>query len=127
MVIILCIPFTLIYFFIGKYLLYLFMDSSSNDALSNGLMFLRIISPFYFIVAIKLVADGILRGTSNMLFFMIATLTDLILRVSLAFILSNYFGTNGIWISWPIGWFISMILSVLFYHISINAVNQLLY
>ena len=117
MVIILCIPFTLIYFFIGKYLLYLFMDSSSNDALSNGLMFLRIISPFYFIVAIKLVADGILRGTSNMLFFMIATLTDLILRVSLAFILSNYFGTNGIWISWPIGWFISMILSVLFYYI----------
>ena len=52
-----------------------------------------------------------------MLFFMIATLTDLILRVSLAFILSNYFGTNGIWISWPIGWFISMILSVLFYYI----------
>lgn len=115
MVIILCIPFIILYLTISKYLLYLFMDSTSTEALNVGIMFLRIVSPFYIIVASKLVADGILRGTSNMLYFMIATFTDLILRVALAFILSKPFGTNGIWFAWPIGWTISMILSIIFY------------
>ena len=115
MVIILCLPFIVLYFTVGKYLLYLFMDSTSTDALNVGMMFLRIVSPFYFIVAAKLVADGILRGTSNMVYFLIATFTDLILRVALAFILSTSLGTNGIWISWPIGWTISMALSIMFY------------
>ena len=115
MVIILCLPFIVLYFTVGKYLLYIFMDSTSTDALNVGMMFLRIVSPFYFIVAAKLVADGILRGTSNMVYFLIATFTDLILRVALAFILSTSLGTNGIWISWPIGWTISMALSIMFY------------
>ena len=115
MVIILCLPFIVLYFTVGKYLLYLFMDSTSTDALNVGMMFLRIVSPFYFIIAAKLVADGILRGTSNMVYFMIATFTDLLLRVAFAFILSTSLGTNGIWISWPIGWTISMALSIMFY------------
>ena len=35
---------------------------------------------------------------------MIATFTDLILRVILAAILSIPFGSTGIWCAWPIGW-----------------------
>ena len=48
--------------------------------------------------------------------FMIATFTDLILRVALAEILSRTsLGTRGIWLSWPIGWTIATILSTVFY------------
>ena len=47
--------------------------------------------------------------------FMVATFTDLILRVALAKLLSVPFGTLGIWCAWPIGWTVAMVLSVLFY------------
>ena len=48
--------------------------------------------------------------------FMIATFTDLILRVMLAIILSKTaLGATGIWCAWPIGWAAATIISVLFY------------
>ena len=48
--------------------------------------------------------------------FMIDTFSDLILRVSLSFILSSTFlGSNGIWLSWPIGWIVGTVLAVYFY------------
>lgn len=112
----LCIPFCLIYICFGKYVLLLFMDQTSVEALAAGQQFLWILSPFYFVVSAKLAVDGVLRGTSAMLQFMIATFTDLILRVILAFVLSS--ATNsatGIWCAWPIGWTIATILSVVFY------------
>ena len=70
----------------------------------------------YFIVSTKLAADGILRGISAMRQFMVATFTDLILRVLLAFLLSDLTKSAiGIWCAWPLGWTIAMIISVFFY------------
>lgn len=115
MVWIISIPLVLLYFFAGKRLLYLFLDNPTNTAIHTGIMFLCILSPFYFVVSTKLVADGILRGAGLMSRFMITTFTDLILRVVLAIILSKQFGSTGIWCAWPIGWSISTTLSVIFY------------
>lgn len=112
----LCVPFCAIYIFLGEPLLLLFMEKNSATALATGKEFLWILSPFYFAVSAKLVADGILRGMSAMRRFMAATFTDLILRVVLAFLLSGFTrSATGIWCAWPIGWTISMILSVSFY------------
>ncbi len=112
----LCIPFCLAYILFGKYLLLLFMDQSSATALLTGRQFLWILSPFYFVVSTKLVADGVLRGKGAMLKFMAATFTDLILRVILSFVLSGLTSSAiGIWCSWPIGWCIATGLSLLFY------------
>ena len=115
MVWIISIPLVLLYFFAGKQLLYLFLDNPTNTAIHTGIMFLCILSPFYFVVSAKLVADGILRGAGLMSRFMITTFTDLIVRVVLAIILSKQFGSTGIWCAWPIGWSISTTLSVIFY------------
>ena len=115
MVWIISIPLVLLYFFAGKQLLYLFLDNPTNTALHTGIMFLCILSPFYFVVSTKLVADGILRGAGLMSRFMITTFTDLILRVVLAIILSKQLGSTGIWCAWPIGWSIATTLSVIFY------------
>ena len=82
--------------------------------MDTGLIFLRILSPFYFAVSVKLVADGILRGTGAMTQFMIGTFTDLILRVVLAATLSALFGSTGIWCAWPIGWTVATVLSLVF-------------
>lgn len=112
----LCIPFCILYIIFGRYLLLLFMEKSSVKALMTGKQFLWILSPFYFVVSLKLVADGVLRGISAMRQFMTATFTDLILRVILAFVLSDLTKSAiGIWCAWPIGWTIAMILSVSFY------------
>ena len=111
----LCVPLTVLYFLAGQYLLYLFLDNPTGTAMQVGIQFLRILSPFYFVVSAKLVSDGILRGAGQMKPFMIATFTDLILRVVLAKVLSIPFGPLGIWCAWPIGWSISAVMSVYFY------------
>lgn len=112
----LSIPLFLLYFFGGSILLRLFMDEPTETALQTGITYLKILSPFYFVVSAKLVADGILRGSGMMEKFMTATFTDLILRVALAFFLSKTpLGATGIWCAWPIGWCLAAILSVEFY------------
>ncbi len=112
----LCVPLSLLYFFCGKTLMGFFLDTPTETALCSGIAFLRILSPFYFVISVKFVADGILRGTGMMSRFMISTFTDLILRVTLAFVLSaTALGATGIWCAWPIGWTVATILSVVFY------------
>jgi len=91
------------------------MDSDAQLAMSTGLQILRIISPFYIIISVKIMADGVLRGIGRMNQFMVATFTDLILRVILAIVLSKLLGVVGIWIAWPIGWTIATCVSLIFY------------
>ncbi len=112
----LSVPLCLLYIAAGKYLLLLFMDQTSTEALRTGQIFLWILSPFYFVVSAKLVTDGVLRGAGAMKEFMTATFTDLLLRVVLAILLSNIMNSSiGIWCAWPIGWIIATGLSILFY------------
>jgi len=110
------IPFFLGFFFFGRAMMLLFMEKSTGGlAMDTGILFLRIVSPFYFVIAIKLIADGVLRGTESMKYFMIATFTDLILRVILAYVFSAWSGAAGIWMSWPAGWCAGTLLSFAFY------------
>lgn len=112
----LCVPLILLYFFAGRYLIGFFIDNPTETAVTTGIQFLRVLSPFYFVVSAKLVTDGILRGSSLMGQFMAATFTDLILRVLLAYVLSGVLSSAlGIWCAWPIGWTGGAILSLLFY------------
>lgn len=106
--------FAVLFFFSGG-MIQLFMSEESPTALDTGVTFLRVVTPFYFIICIKLIADGVLRGAGSMLQFMIATFTDLLLRVILSFVLFQFWGTMGIWLSWPIGWTAAMLVSVVFY------------
>lgn len=107
--------FSAVFLLLRKQLIGLFMNSGTTDALTVGVTFLLIVSPFFIVVAAKLTADGLLRGAGAMKYFMITTFTDLVLRVSLAFILSKFFDSTGIWLAWPIGWTIASILSLTFY------------
>ena len=111
----LCLPIVALYLLGGRMLVNIFMNEPSEAAMASGVQFLRIVSPFYFVVSCKLVSDGVLRGAGLMKEFMAATFTDLILRVGLAIALSKALGAVGVWCAWPIGWSIAMVMSVSFY------------
>lgn len=112
----LSLPICLIYIVLPKLLLTFFIDNPSYDAIKSGTLYLRILSPFYFVISTKLVADGILRGAAKMKEFMIATFSDLLTRVLLAVILSGtVLGYLGIWCAWPLGWSLATFISVYFY------------
>ena len=111
----LSLPLFLLYFFGGGIVLKLFMDEPTELAIHTGILYLKILSPFYFVISAKLVADGILRGAGMMQKFMISTFTDLILRVLLAFCFSRtVLGATGIWCAWPIGWCVASVLAIVF-------------
>ena len=112
---IISVPLVALYVFAGRWALGLFLENPTQTAMDTGVMFLRILAPFYFIASAKLVADGVLRGAEQMRQFMLSTFTDLILRVILAYVFSAGMGARGIWLSWPFGWTIAMVMSFVFY------------
>ncbi|MDE7231711.1 MAG: MATE family efflux transporter [Lachnospiraceae bacterium] len=107
-------PFFAAYFFLGRLMMQFFLEDTGSGALQTGVIFLRIVSPFYFVAAVKLVADGVLRGAERMRQFMASTFTDRILRVLLAFLFSGVLRETGIWLSWPVGWSIAAAMSWIF-------------
>ena len=110
-----CIPIVALYLLASRSLIYFFLESPTGTAMDTGMLFLRILTPFYFVAAAKLVSDGVLRGAGQMKAFMFGTFTDLILRVVLAVILSKTaLASTGIWVSWPIGWCIAAVISLTF-------------
>lgn len=110
----LSVPLSVLYLVCGKGLVGLFLDSNAAEAEETGVIFLRTVAPFYMIAATKFISDGVLRGAGKMGRFMISTFAALLLRVILAYIFSELYGSNGIWLAWPIGWGLGMVLSGLF-------------
>ena len=118
--------FTIVYVVFSNELIYLFMDKTQGNteaAAEAGRQFLTIVSPFYLAVALKLTGDAILRGGGRVGAFMVTTFSDLILRVVFAFILKPNFGATGIWLSWPVGWTISGIISITLYIIYVRKLS----
>lgn len=123
MAVLVALPFSAAYFFLGRNMMQLFLEDTGSGAMQTGMIFLRIVSPFYFLIAVKLVADGMLRGAERMRQFMAATFTDLILRVILAFVFSGFLQETGIWLSWPVGWVIATVMSWIFCRRALAAKN----
>ena len=58
--------FTAAYQLLARGLIGLFITDGDESALQAGVMFLRIVTPFYVVVAAKLITDGVLRGGQQM-------------------------------------------------------------
>lgn len=97
----------------------LFLDTSSPEviqgAVSAGTHFIRIVTPFYVLMTLKIISDGVLRGAGAMLEFTAGTFTSLFLRVLLSYVLASAIGENGIWWAISIGWVIPSAMSYIFY------------
>lgn len=112
----LALTLSLISVLFSRQLMGIFVEEPTETVISTGVGFLTIVSPFLFTVTAKLVADNVLKGSGTMVFFMISTFTDLILRVGLAYIFASFMGIVGVWWSWPVGWAVSAVVSQVFYH-----------
>ena len=109
------LPFVVLYFGLSQQMMGLFLNAESSAAIHAGVMFLRIVSPWYFMIVVKLMTDGIIRGSGAMIYFVIATIPDLILRIGFALMLTPRFGSTGIWMAWPFGWIAATVLTIIFY------------
>lgn len=106
----------LVFAFFGENLIGAFVKASAGrEVVGVGMSFLRTVSPFYVVIAAKLVCDGVLRGTGSMKEFMIATFSDLLVRVGVSYLFAYLFGYTGIWWSFPLGWMVGALLSCGFY------------
>lgn len=102
----------------GDPIIGLFADDLDRAAIiKEGMQFLHICAPFYFLIAVKNCCDSVLRGGGAMGQFMATTFADLFLRVVIAYILVLCFqmGYSGVCWSYPIGWILGTALSVVFF------------
>ena len=109
------LPFVILYFVFSRQMMGLFLGAESAEAISAGMAFLKIVSPWYFMIVIKLMTDGIIRGSGAMIYFVVATVPDLILRIGFALVLTKSSGSTGIWMAWPFGWIVATTLTLIFY------------
>lgn len=93
-------------------LLKVFMEDGNTEAIDYAKAFMYIVSPFFIVLGIKMPFDGVLKGSKDMIGFMLGTFSDLILRIVLSYTLSYSFGYKGIFASWPIGWIVGAIVVV---------------
>lgn len=97
----------------GEPLLGLFLKKEAGwqEVVSAGMGFFRVVAPFYLLVCLKIVFDGALRGLGAMRPFLLATLSDVAVRIALGRPVSNRFGIQGVWAIWPLAWLVGTVLS----------------
>ena len=113
----LSVVFMAIYLPFANKIISLFVPAgSASGVIDVARGYLFTVVPFYLVVCTKFVCDSVLRGAGAMRPFMVTTFSDLIIRVVLSIALFYVVGNeHGIWLSWPIGWFLGSGLSVFFY------------
>lgn len=90
--------------------------TTDPGVIAEGKNYLRIVGPFYITFATMFVVAGVLRGAGDTLIPMFITLFSLwLIRIPLAYFLSEQMGTNGIWWAIPIAWVIGTLASFLYY------------
>ncbi len=98
------------------FLISLFLEGEETQiALETGCGYLRFMGWFFVLIGIKMAVDGLLRGAGDMLFFTIANLVNLAIRVVMAVSLAPTFGIEWVWIAVPIGWLANFVISFIQY------------
>lgn len=95
------------------WLMGMFTDDPATKAI--GQHFLWTVCPFYVIITIKIINDGVFRGTGAMNVFMVCTFFDLTLRVIASYVLPLFIGAAGVWWAFPLGWTACTVLSMILY------------
>ncbi len=110
------VTISLVTVFFGRYLMMIF--SNDPEVIELGRIYLQTIAPFYILFTTMFIVSGVLRGAGDTFIPMIFTLLSLwAVRVPAAYLLSSVpeIGLHGVFWSIPIGWFIGVVLSTLYY------------
>ncbi|MCQ5258544.1 MATE family efflux transporter, partial [Mediterraneibacter faecis] len=63
------LPFVILYFIFSRHMMGIFLGAESVEAISAGMAYLNIVSQWYFMIVIKLMTDGFIRGSGAMVYF----------------------------------------------------------
>jgi len=92
----------------------LFTDSL--EVIEIGKQYIYIVTPFYVVFSTMFILNGVLRGAGDTLIPMIITILALwFIRLPASWLLSEEFGSNGIWWGIPIAWLFGVIASYFYY------------
>ncbi|CEO23798.1 drug/sodium antiporter [[Clostridium] sordellii] len=107
--------FVIIIFFLFKEnLIKLF--NTDPEVVSIGCRYLLTIGPFFFLIGTSFMLTSAIRGAGASMFAMISSMISLwIARIPASYLLSSFYGVNGIWIGIPIGWCVGLIVTGIYY------------
>lgn len=101
-------------FFFGSSLVSLF--TTDANVIHIGTRYLLIVGASYVIFSTMFITTGVIRGAGDTLIPMFVTLLSLwVIRIPVSTILSQHFGTDGIWWGTPIAWTTGLVLSLAYY------------
>ncbi len=116
---IICLVLMLVVVFFSGEIMRLFTDISSphfNEIVTIGKEYLVIVTSFYIVFSTMFVVNGVTRGAgATFIPMLITTLSLWVIRIPLAYLLSDTFGATGIWWSIPIGWTAGCIGAIAYY------------
>jgi len=114
-----CLTLSMVVVFFGNDIMGLFVARGSEHAIEIidiGNSYLVIVTSFYIVFTSMFVINGVARGAGATFIPMLITILSLwIVRVPLAYILSDISGITGIWWSIPIGWIVGFTGSLVYY------------
>ncbi len=91
-------------------------DDGTPIAMDTGISYISFMGWFFVFIGLKMITDGLLRGSGDMTVFTIANIVNLSIRVLVAFIFAPVYGIRMVWIAVPIGWAANWIISYWGYH-----------
>ncbi|NOQ27429.1 MAG: MATE family efflux transporter [Bacteroidales bacterium] len=94
------------------------MDLFTNDpeVIRIGREYLTIVGAFYIVFTAMFTIAGVMRGAGDTIIPMFISLIALwVIRIPGAWILSRHLGEIGIWWAIPLGWFVGLVLSFIYY------------
>ncbi|SJV84222.1 MATE family efflux transporter [Clostridioides difficile] len=90
--------------------------NTDKDVIKIGSSYLFIIGPFFLFIGTSFVLSSAMKGTGDSMFALISSIVSLWLgRLPASYMLSKFFGTDGIWMGIPFGWTLGLIVTVIYY------------
>ena len=86
-------------------------EEGTTLAVETGTGYLRFMGWFFVLIGLKMITDGLLRGSGDMKMFTVANMVNLGIRVAIAFIFAPIYGISMVWVAVPVGWAANYIIS----------------
>lgn len=107
---------TFIMIFFGRYLIQLFVKSNEAEVIQVGTEYLVIVGSFFVVFSAMFAINGVMRGAGDTLIPMFITFFSLwIIRIPVAYFLSERIGESGIWWAIPVAWLTGVVLAYMYY------------
>lgn len=85
-----------------------------GETLATGVEYIHFISPWFLVFCVYIISNGVLQGSGDVVFTAANTISSLVIRCISAYVMAYLtpIGGAAAWVSMPVGWVYSLILSM---------------